>query len=122
MSTTKGPGQAWWESHLNAIASEGIDAKTYAQREGLAVSNLYYWRRRIKAQIHGPLQPAPRSTMAVTAPPSRRFVSVTLGANSDHTINRHVLILGSGLRLELSSLPTPQWLAQVSQAIAAQVR
>ena len=122
MSTTKGPGQAWWESHLNAIASEGIDAKTYAQREGLAVSNLYYWRRRIKAQIHGPLQPAPRSTVAQTAPPSRRFVSVTLGANNDHTIDRHVLILGSGLRLELSSLPTPQWLAQVSQAMAAQVR
>ena len=122
MSTTKGPGQAWWESHLNAIASEGIDAKTYAQREGLTVSNLYYWRRRIKAQIHGPLQPALRSTAAQTAPPSRRFVPVTLGTNSDHTIDRHVLILGSGLRLELSSLPTPQWLAQVSQAMAAQVR
>ena len=123
MSTTRGPGQAWWESHLNAIASEGIDAKTYARREGLSVSNLYYWRRRIKAQIHGPLQPAPRSTVAVTAPPSRRFVPVvTLGTNSDHTIDRHVLILNSGLRLELSSLPNPQWLAQVSQAMALQVR
>jgi len=55
MSTTKGPGQAWWESHLNAIASEGIDAKTYAQREGLAVSNLYYWRRRIKGKRPGNL-------------------------------------------------------------------
>ena len=122
MSTAKGPGQAWWESHLNAIDSEGIDAKTYAQREGLAVSNLYYWRRRIKAQIHGPLQAAPRSTVALIAPPSHRFVPVTLATNNERTIDRHVLILGSGLRLELSSLPTPQWLAQVSQAMAAQER
>lgn len=57
MSTTRGSGQAWWESHLNAIVHEGIGAKAYARREGLDVSSLYYWRRRIKAQIHGPQQP-----------------------------------------------------------------
>ena len=35
---------------------------------------------------------------------------------------RCLLILTSGVRLELSSLPSPQWLAQVSQALAMQVR
>lgn len=45
MSAKRGPGQAWWASHLDAIAREGIDATAYAKREGLAVSNLYYWRR-----------------------------------------------------------------------------
>ena len=35
MSTTRGPGQAWWESHLNAINCEGITVKAYARREGI---------------------------------------------------------------------------------------
>lgn len=53
MSTTHGPGQAYWEAHLKAIETEGIDAKAYAKREGLAVSNLYYWRQRLKLQNAG---------------------------------------------------------------------
>src|SRR5690606_34320885 len=46
--------QAYWESHLESITREGIGTKAYAQREGIAISSLYYWRRRLKAQCHGP--------------------------------------------------------------------
>ena len=121
MSTTRGPGQAWRESHLNAIDCEGITVKAYARREGIDESSLYYWRRRLRAQIQGPQSPAfERSNVA--PPSSARFVSVCVNAVHDATDAHAVLILGSGLRLELSSLPSPQWLAQVSLALTAQVR
>lgn len=47
-------GYEYWAAHLAAIAEEGIETKAYAQRESLSVSALYYWRRRIKVQQHGP--------------------------------------------------------------------
>lgn len=122
MSTNRRRGRAWWEAHLNAIAGEGIGTKAYAQREGLPVSSLYYWRRRLKVQSMGTLsshQPAP-------TPVVRRFVPVSLGSasGSDYSslADRYVLTLGSGLRLELPGLPSPQWLVQVHQALAERVR
>lgn len=122
MSTSRGPGQAWWETHLNAIAREGIGTKAYAQREGLPVSSLYYWRRRLK----GRRLRAPAPEKRAAAPVARQFVPVRLGATSgvDHhgVANRYVLTLGDDLRLELPDLPSPQWLAQVREALAEQVR
>ncbi|MGE4126499.1 MAG: hypothetical protein AB7E59_14785 [Pusillimonas sp.] len=117
MPTTNGPGQAYWEAHLNAIGAEGIDAKAYAKREGLAVSSLYYWRRRLKRQSAGD------STLATTPGRSseRLFVPVAIGDTPAQS-GRCLLILTSGVRLELPSLPSPQWLAQVNQALAMQVR
>ncbi|WP_323012714.1 IS66 family insertion sequence element accessory protein TnpA [Castellaniella sp.] len=121
MSTSRGPGQAWWEMHLDAIAREGIGATAYAQREGLPVSSLYYWRRRLKALERKAQVPV----KAVAAPVARQFVPVSVGplAAVDHPVaaDRHVLVLGAGLRLELSGLPSPQWLAQVRQALTEQV-
>jgi len=119
MSARKGPGQAWWESHLNTIAREGIDTKAYARREGLPVSSLYYWRRRIKAQSQDQ-----HTLVHNRQPPERQrlFVPVAMDANGGGDASRYVLALGPGLRLELSALPHPQWLAQVSHALSAQVR
>lgn len=119
MSARKGPGQAWWESHLGAIAREGIGTKAYAQREGLPVSSLYYWRRRLKAQ--GPAVQPPTQN----PPPALRqrlFVPVAMGDCEDagHGAGDYVLTLGNGLRLELPGLPSPQWLARVSQAFSGQ--
>ena len=122
MSTTRGPGQAWWEFHLNAIAREGIAVKAYARREGLDESSLYYWRRRLRAHIQGPQPPALEHSNGGSPPSSARFVSVCVNPVRDATDTHSVLILASGLRLELSSLPSPQWLAQVSLALTAQVR
>lgn len=122
MSTSRGPGQAWWEMHLDAITREGIGTKAYAQREGLPVSSLYYWRRRLKARKLN----APQSYASAAAPVPRQFVPVSVGVTpeADHTgaADRYVLALGTGLRLELPGLPSPQWLAQVRQALIEQER
>ena len=37
----------FWARHLEAIANEGIHTKGYADREGLDVSKLYQWRKRL---------------------------------------------------------------------------
>lgn len=118
MSVRKNPGQDYWETHLEAISREGIGAKAYAQREGLSVSNLYYWRRRLKAQCHGPHQATQNPS---TQSPGRLFIPVAMGTDPGVT-GRCLLTLRSGLRLELSCLPSPQWLAQVSQAFESSVR
>jgi hypothetical protein len=118
MSTSRGPGQAWWETHLNAIAREGIGAKAYARREGLPVSSLYYWRRRLKAPQQGPHQPVQSPSPSA---PQRQRLFVPVNTNADSVpASRYVLLLGAGLRLELPGLPSPQWLAQVSQALDVQ--
>ncbi|WP_410171239.1 IS66 family insertion sequence element accessory protein TnpA [Castellaniella defragrans] len=94
-----------------------MGTKAYAQREGIAVCSLYYWRRRLKAQCHGPQLP----TQSANATAARLFVPVSMDAGSV-PVNRYILSLGCDLRLELPGLPSPQWLAQVSQALQGQAR
>jgi hypothetical protein len=117
MSDGKERDQAYWESHLESITREGIGTKAYAQREGIAVSSLYYWRRRLKVQCHGPQLP----TQSANATAARLFVPVSMDAGRV-PVNRYILSLGCDLRLELPGLPSPQWLAQVSQALQGQAR
>lgn len=63
---------------------------------------------------------------SVSTPAARQFVPVNLGVTSgaDHNgaADRYVLTLGGGMRLELPGLPSPQWLAQVRQALVERVR
>lgn len=98
MSDGKERDQACWESHLESITREGIGTKAYAQREGIAVSSLYYWRRRLKAQCHGPQL----LTQSANATAARLFVPVSMDAGSV-SVNRYILSLGCDLRLELLS-------------------
>lgn len=42
--------QLFWEKHLKAIALEGVTIRAYAEREGLAVKDLYHWRRKFKSR------------------------------------------------------------------------
>jgi hypothetical protein len=115
-------GYEYWAAHLAAIGNEGIETKTYAEREALSVSALYYWRRRIKAQQHGP---QPLTAVSQDNGRDRKlFMPVQIKASPPEGIAKAAccVTLGSGLRLELSQLPAPQWLAQLSQALNSQVR
>ncbi len=115
-------GYEYWAAHLAAIADEGIDTKAYARRESLSVSALYYWRRRIKVHQHGP---HPLTAASQDKASGRKlFMPVQIkNAASEVSPNMACCVtLGSVLRLELSQLPTPQWMAQLSQALSFQVR
>ena len=37
----------FWANHLKAIDAEGISARAYAIREGLAIQSLYQWRQKL---------------------------------------------------------------------------
>jgi len=102
--------QTDWCAPLCAIEAEGISTHAYAQREGLSLSALYYWRKRLKTEA-----PAPDK------PPLPQLVAVQI---SEQAVigQRCTLWLVPGVRLELSSLPSATWLAQVAGAVSQQDR
>lgn len=108
-------GMQYWCSHLAAIAAEGVQTKAYAKREGLSVSALYYWRKRLKSE-------ASSSTVVLPAAPQsgRQFVPVQI-SDADARVPCS-LILAPGVRLELAQLPSAQWLAALGAAASRQVR
>lgn len=115
-------GIEYWSAHLAAIADEGIETKAYARRESLSVSALYYWRRRIKVQQHGP---QPLTAVSQDKGCGRKLFMPVQIKNAAPEVAPSIVCcvtLGAGLRLELSQLPAPQWLAQLSQALNSQVR
>ena len=91
----------FWARHVAAAGREGIPASEYAKRHGLAVKSLYYWRRKLQSavEVEVPAQ-------------SSKFVSLHLAPGSVHQ-SHCALELPSGLRLEMSALPQPEWLAAV---------
>ena len=115
-------GYEYWAAHLAAIAEEGIETKAYARRESLSVSALYYWRRRIKVQQHGP---QPLTAVSQDKGSGRKLFMPVQIKDAASAMSPNVaccVTFSSGLRLELSQLPAPQWLAQLSQALNFQVR
>lgn len=95
----------YWSQHLAAIAAERITTKAYAEREGLSVTALYYWRRRLKRDAT-----SDRSS-------GRQLVPVQITA-PDPPGPACTLTLGPGVALTLDRLPDPQWLASLAAATA----
>ena len=40
----------WWRVHLQRIEAEELTTKAYADREGLDVQSLYYWRKVFRSE------------------------------------------------------------------------
>lgn len=100
----------FWLSHLEAIKVEGITTKAYAEREGLPVSMLYQWRKRLVADGH------PRRAKVVGG-----FVPVQIEpATMSHA--GCTVVIDTGLRLECAALPRVDWLAALSAALRERVR
>jgi len=98
----------FWARHLAAIKTEGVATKVYAEREGLAVTALYKWRRRLKA--------GGRPNCAATM--SGGFVPVTVQPVTAVTASSACSVrIGEDLRLELAQLPSPEWLAALAAAV-----
>ena len=103
----------YWSVHLAAIANERITTKAYAEREGLSVASLYYWRKRLKADA------APATAAADTA--KRPLVPVHVTSSCQPRV-ACTLTLAPGVHLELAQLPDPRWLASLVAASAGSVR
>lgn len=107
-------GKEFWSGHLAAIDAEAITTKAYAEREGLARSALFYWRKRLKAESEA------AKTRATSNPSARLFVPVRV-SEAEPSV-RCCLMLAPGVRLELAQLPTPEWLAALGAAILREAR
>ena len=110
-----GRDPSWWQGHLQRIEQEGIGTKAYAQREGLDVKALYESRRNFKRRISPP--------MAADNPPrvSRQFVELRPcpdsskdGSASEMSCS---LVLPSGVRLEMSDLPSIGWITALAHEL-----
>ena len=104
----------FWAKHIEAITNEGIHTKGYAEREGLDVSKLYKWRKGLSDNNNGSRVSTQPSIIpdAETPGPLSQFIRVNTPANPTRFDCQ--LELPSGLRLNLSSLPDPQWLISLN--------
>lgn len=102
-----------WVGHVAAMKSSGQSAVAYAAEHHLPLRSLYHWRSKLRS-----LEPSARLARLVPVGHSnaQHFVSVRV---APEVINRSSaicsLMLGSGLRLEMASLPEPGWLLALSR-------
>lgn len=133
-----------WAGHLEALKSEGIGVKAYAQKHGLGVSTLYRWKSKLSHQTHAlvaddavpterlkqvseaaPTSPAEPTelkahpTKKSTSAPASNFVAMSiLPTQHPHvrTAWQHcTLSLGPDIRLDLPDIPEPAWLASLAR-------
>ena len=98
----------FWLTHVAAIRQEGVSTSAYAKRHGLSVKSLYGWQSKCNQRISAPAERgAPRS-----------FVALQIGdADVAQRGAECTVVLPSGVRLEMASLPAPAWLAGLGRAI-----
>lgn len=99
----------FWANHLKAIDAEGISARAYAAREGLAIQSLYQWRQKLSQsqRLHGS-----NSTVGMTS----GFVAVKVTETMVSEPVRWMLRLGD-VELQLSAHPDAHWLAELVVAL-----
>lgn len=97
----------FWQGHVDAVKREGMSTSAYAKQHGVSLKSLYRWQRMLKA--------VPALPTKVNAPVN--FVSVRVADPAGAVPSSGCsLILGAGLRLEMTSLPAPDWLAMLLRA------
>src|SRR5450830_1023859 len=55
-------GRNYWAGHVEAIKSLGVSTSAYARQHGISVAALYYWQRKLQAQVvaHSVVLAAPK--------------------------------------------------------------
>jgi transposase-like protein len=96
-------GMEFWVAHVAAVKLEGISASAYAGRHGISVAALYYWQRKLKANAE-----------VSEAGQKSKFLALRVAEQRQCLCT---LVLPSGLRLEMSALPSPEWLAALGCAM-----
>lgn len=101
----------FWAAHVKAAGRVAASASEYAKQHGLAVKSLYYWQRKLEGA-----KPAHQTeTKLIQSVPSNKFVALQVAAPRQ---THCTLSLPSGLRLEMSALPPPEWIAVLLHSAA----
>jgi hypothetical protein len=131
----RGLGVPFWKEHVTAANSYNGSAIEYAKAHDITVSALYYWQRKFSARETAVKKIAVNETFAkepivhssnskkVGTPSSlsSQFVALrmatTLAPLAPTTVAAYcTLVMASQVRLELFSLPDPQWLVNLVNA------
>ena len=107
-------GAEFWESHVAAAKRETISASEYARRHNISVAALYYWQRKLKSASASPAKKTSALARPVLASP---FVELRVLDQQVMPPCLCTLVLPSDLRLELTALPEPSWLAALVYAM-----
>ena len=99
----------FWANHLRAIEAEGISARAYAAREGLAIQSLYQWRQKL-GQTRRTLGADPSVGMG------SGFVTVNVTGPLTSQSGVWMLRVG-GVELELPAHPDAHWLVGLVMAL-----
>ena len=103
-----------WARHVAAIKAQGISTIDYARQHGLAKSTLYLWQKKLRRSSSETAKP---DTPRVPAQPGK-FIALRL-SEPQHPVplapTHCTLVLSGGMRLEMPTLPTPQWLAELGR-------
>lgn len=116
-------GIEFWSAHVAAAKLSGLSGMAYAKHHGISVKGLYYWQNKLKPTSPKPITPnksAQASKFMTLRVADLAGVDATADAHSSTDAHAQrfcqcSLLLPSGLRLELSALPDPLWLAQMSR-------
>lgn len=101
-------GRQYWVDHVSANKQAGISGAAYAQLHGICVKALYYWQRKLNPST--PSKPAPADT--------NNFVALRVAHSASERVAAGcILFMPSGLRLEMSSLPSPEWLVALNRTM-----
>ena len=98
-------GSEYWLKHVAAIKREGLSTNAYAKEHGLAAKRLYYWQRK-----------AAGVAVPSVAKQASAFIALRVESTAGTPAPNCILILSSGLRLEMTALPAPSWLVALNQA------
>jgi transposase-like protein len=101
-----------WAAHVAAMERDAVPTSVYAKRHGLALHRVYYWRRKLTDDaraLTGSEEQTPTFVALRVAEPvaTPQATSCTL-------------VLGPGVRLELPTMPSAEWLAALGRAVQGQ--
>jgi len=98
----------YWVDHVAANQQVGISGAAYATQHGISVKALYYWRRKLN----------PSTRVKSGSPDSSNFVALRVAHTpAVREVAGCMLLMPSGLRLEMSSLPSAQWLVALNHTM-----
>ena len=97
----------FWHGHIDAVKREGTSTSAYAKRHGASLKSLYRWQRTLRR-----VPALPTTANLPAAFVSLRVAEPAVVAPS----SGYWLMLGAGMRLEMASLPSPEWLAILMHA------
>jgi hypothetical protein len=98
--------QRYWLEHLGAASGRGMSLAEYARAKQLDSDALYRWRALFKRKGISPVETSDTAAAAFSA------VRIAAGADAHGAVTVRV---GALLQVQCSSLPSPQWLAELSE-------